>query len=53
MDRTYDQASKYVWINWVETNKEARIIKNTTSEIKFKITMLSQVGATVKVNNYL
>ena len=53
MDRTDDQVSKYVWINWVETNKEARITKNTTSETKFKITMLSQVGATVKVNNYL
>lgn len=53
MDRTDNQVSKYVWRNWLETNKEARVTKNKTSETKFKIIMLSQVGVTIRVDTFL
>ena len=40
LDNTLDQPSKFRTKNWVEINDESKESYNTSSDIKFKTTML-------------
>ena len=53
LDNTLNQPFKFRTINWIEINDQSRGTCNTSSDIRFKTTMLSLVYVIIVMHSYL